>query len=57
MHMPIVQGNELLTMNIGIYTQVGLSSDYSYNKNCTIPYFINLISDRANFAVNGPTSF
>ena len=27
------------------------------NKNCTIPYFINLISDRANFAVSGPTSF
>ena len=26
------------------------------NKNCTIPYFINLISDRANFAVSGPTS-
>ena len=40
----------------GIYTQFGLSSNYSYNKNCTIPYFINLISNRANFAVSGPTS-
>ena len=30
---------------------------YSYNKNCMIPYFINLISDRDNFAVGGPTSF
>ena len=27
----------------GIYTQFGLSSEYSYNKNWTIPYFINLI--------------
>ena len=26
------------------------------NKNCTIPYFINLISDRVDFAVNGPTT-
>ena len=26
-------------------------------KNCTIQYFINLISNRANFAVRGPTSF
>ena len=40
----------------GIHTQFGLSSNYSYNKNCSIPYFINLISDRAKFAVNGPTS-
>ena len=24
-----------------IYTQLGISSKYSYNKNCTIPYFIN----------------
>ena len=42
---------------IGIYTQFGLSSNYSYNKNCTIPYFINLITDRANFSISGPTSF
>ena len=41
----------------GIYTQFGLSSNYSYIKNCTIPYFINLISDRANVTVSGPTSF
>ena len=41
----------------GIYTQFGLSSKYSCNKNCTIPNFINLISNRANFAVRGPTSF
>ena len=41
----------------GIYTQFGLSSNYSFNKNCTIPYFINLISDRANLAVSGTTSF
>ena len=40
----------------GIYTQFGLSSNDSYNRNCTIPYFINLITDRANFAVSGPTS-
>ena len=41
----------------GTYTQFGLSSKYSYNKNCSIAYFINLISYRANFAVHGPTSF
>ena len=35
---------------------IGLSSNKSYNKYCTIPYFIKLISDRANFAVSGPTS-
>ena len=40
----------------GIYTQFGLSSNYSYNKNCRIPYCISLISDRANFAVSGLTS-
>ena len=42
----------------GIYkcTQFRLSSNYLYNKNCTIPYFINLISDRADFAVNGRTT-
>ena len=35
----------------GIYTQYGLSSKYSYNKNCTnLKYFINLISNRANIA-------
>ena len=28
----------------------------SYTKHCTIPYFIKLISYRANFAVSGPTS-
>ena len=38
-----------------IYTQFGLSSKYSYNKNCTTPYFINLISNRADFAVRGPS--
>ena len=27
----------------GIYTQFGHYSNYSYNKNCTIPYFIKLI--------------
>ena len=36
--------------------QFELSSNYLYNKNWTIPYFINLISDRANFAVSGSTS-
>ena len=41
----------------GIYTQFLLSSNYSYNKNCTISYFIKLISDRANSAISGPTSF
>ena len=41
----------------GMYTQFGLSSKYSYNKNWTTPYFINLISNRANFAVHGATSF
>ena len=40
----------------GIYTQFGLSSKYSCNKNCTIPYFIILISNRANFAVRSPSS-
>ena len=48
--MPIVQANQLLTMNVWhIYTV--------WTKNCTIPYFINLISDRANVTVSGPTSF
>ena len=60
MHIPIVQANYLLTMNVLYTSQFGLSSNYSYNysynKNCTIPYFINLISDRANFAVSGPFS-
>ena len=41
----------------GIYTQFGLSFKFSFNKNCTVPYFINLISNRANFAVRCPTSF
>ena len=40
----------------GKYTQIGLSFKYSCNKNCTIPYFINLICNRAHFAVLGPTS-
>ena len=50
--------NKLIVKNeyFGIFTQFGLFSYYSYNKNCTIPYFINLISDRANFTVSGPTS-
>ena len=39
------------------YTYFGLSSKYSYNKNYTTPYFFNLKSNRANFAVRGPTSF
>ena len=39
-----------------MYTQFELSSKYSYNKSCTIAYFINLISNRANFAIHGPTS-
>ena len=39
----------------GLYTQFGLSSQYSYNKNWTTPYFINFISNRFNFAVRGPT--
>ena len=39
-----------------VYTQFGLSSKYSYYKIWTNPYFINLISNRANFAVRGPTS-
>ena len=33
-----------------------LSSKYSYNKNCTIPYFTILISNRANFVVCGSSS-
>ena len=40
----------------GIYTQFGHSSKYSYNKNCTSPYYINLISIRANFAFCGLSS-
>ena len=40
----------------GIYTQFGLFSNYSFNKNCTIPYFINLITDNANFTVSASTS-
>lgn len=39
----------------GIYTKFGLYSNYSYNKNRAILYFINLISYRANFAISGPT--
>lgn len=42
---------------IGKYTQFKLFSNYSDNKNCTISYLINLISDRAKFAVSGPTFF
>ena len=41
----------------GIYTQFGLSFKFSFNKNYTVPYLINLISNRANFAVRCPTSF
>ena len=41
---------------VGIYTQFGLSSKYSYHINWNTPYFINSISNRANFAVLGPTS-
>ena len=48
--MPIIVNNWMF----GIYTLFGLFSNYSNNKNCTIPYFINLISDSANFAVSGP---
>ena len=40
---------------VGVWKYI--SSNYSYNKNCTIPYFIKLIGDRANFAVSGPTLF
>ena len=40
----------------GIYTYFKLSSKYSYNKNYTTPYFINLKSNRVNFAVRDPTS-
>ena len=36
------------------------SFDFTQNthikKKCTIPYFINLISNKANYAVRGPTS-
>ena len=43
---------------LDVYTQFGLSSKYSYEKkNCTIPYFIILINNRANFAVRGPKLF
>ena len=41
----------------GIYSQFGLSSNYLCNKNYTISCFIILISNRANFAVRGPSSF
>ena len=41
----------------GMYTWFRLSSKYSYNKKGTIPYFINLISHRAKFAIRGLTSF
>ena len=40
-----------------IYTQFEHPSYYSFNNNCTIPYFIKLISNRANFAISGPTFF
>ena len=53
MHLPIVQA-----MNVGIDSQFRLYSNYSYHRNWTIPYFINLIHDtcRANFDVSCPTS-
>ena len=43
MYIPVVHANLFLTMNVWY--------KYSYNKNCTIPYFINLISNKANFAI------
>ena len=39
-----------------IYTQFGLCSKYLYNKNFTVLDFIILITNRANFAVRGPSS-
>ena len=39
-----------------IFIQIGLSSKYLYHKTCTIPYFINLISNWVNFADRGHTS-
>ena len=42
---------------MGTYSQFGLFSNYLCNKNWTIPRFIILISNRANFAVRGPSSF
>ena len=41
----------------GIYTQFGLFSKYSYNKNFAIPNFIILNNNRANLTVCGPSSF
>ena len=32
-----------------IYTQIGLSSKYSFNDNCTIPYFINFSQKQGHF--------
>ena len=41
----------------GIYSQFGLSSNHLCKKNWTIPYFLILISNRANFSVSGLSSF
>ena len=41
----------------GIYSQFGLCSNYVGNKNYTTSCFIILTSNRANFAVRGPSSF
>ena len=56
-YMLVVYADWLLTMNPWyIYIQFGLSSEHSCNKNCTVPYFKILISNRANFAIHGPIS-
>lgn len=44
-------------MNVWYMYKFGLSLKYSYYRNCTTPYFINFISNRASFAVRGSTSF
>ena len=43
-----------IKMNVW-YIHTVWTFNYSYNKNRTILYFINLISARENFAVSGPT--
>ena len=55
--MPAFHANSLLTMKVWYIYTVWTFTKYSCNKNCTIPYLIDLISNRANFAVRDPTSF
>ena len=52
--MHVVHANQLLTMNVGIYSQFRFSSNYLTKKR-TIQHFLILISNSADFPVCGPS--